>query len=533
MDLSSWIERGADFTPAKPALRFEGLIVSYSALDQRIRALAAGLKSTLGIGRGDRLAWLGTNTPDMVAALFACARLGAMFVPLNWRLAPPEHAYILDHCGAKALIADSGLAASAGVTALAGRFARIAAGGAASGWRDLDDVIGSGGGDDRNPHADGQTPLLLVYTSGTTGRPKGAVLTQDALLWNAINSSHMHDLTSADRVLTTAPLFHVGGLNIQTLPALHAGATVTLHRRFDPGGFLATVASERPTLTVLVPAQMLALLDHPSWPGADLSSLRLITTGSTIVPTALIRRFQARGLTVVQVYGATETAPIAIYQRAADAEKVGNTGKPALHCAVRLVDSQGRDVAAGERGEIWVRGGNVMTEYWNDAEATRAAFTDGWYRTGDLGHRDADGYYTIDDRARDVIISGGENIYPAELENILAESADIAEAAVVGRDHPRWGEVPVAVIVAKAGAVGLTRDKLLALFEGRIARFKHPKDVVFVSALPRNVMGKVQKFALAAMIADYGGGQPAERSGQPAEGGEGGSVWAEKRAGEV
>jgi fatty-acyl-CoA synthase len=238
---------------------------------------------------------------------------------------------------------------------------------------------------------------------------------------------------------------------------------------------------------------------HAAWAGADLSCLRMVTTGSTIVPHGLIEAFHRRGVPVGQVYGCTETAPIATYLRAEQARShVGSVGLPALHSDVRVVDDEGHDVVDGERGEIWVRGDNVMREYWNDPEASAAAFSDGWFRTGDVAERGTDGFLSVVDRKRDMIISGSENVYPAEIERVLADAPAIGEVAVVGRADERWGEVAVAVVVRKDPA--LDADGVLALLDGRLARYKHPHDVIFVDALPRNAMGKVEKPVLRSMV---------------------------------
>lgn len=503
-DLSRWIDRHAAFTPDKPAIRFEGTELTYAALADRVAAVARALKHRLGIGRGDRIAYLGYNGPDMLALLFACARLGAMLVPLNWRLAPPEHAFILGDAAVKALFAEAEFLATA-ETARPGEGCALIAcgpGAAATGRPTLDALAAAAGGDDGNPHISHDCPLLVVYTSGTTGRPKGAVLTQGALFWNAVNSQHMHDLTSRDHVLTVLPLFHVGGLNIQTVPALHLGATVTLHRRFDADAVLRALAEDRPSLTVLVPATLQALIEHPGWRNADLSSLRAVATGSSTVPRGLIEAFHARGIPVLQVYGSTETCPIAVYLRAEEAfSRVGSTGKPGLHCEAKIVDGDGRPVPPGTAGEILVRGPNVMLEYWGDEAATAEALRGGWFHTGDIGRMDADGHVFFEDRKKNVIISGGENIYPAEVERVLREIPGVADGVVVGRSDERWGEVPVAVVTPAPGAA-LSREAVLAAFDGRLARFKHPRDVLFVDALPRNAMGKVQNFRVAQMVRD-------------------------------
>jgi fatty-acyl-CoA synthase len=351
-----------------------------------------------------------------------------------------------------------------------------------------------GGGD--YPPADLTNPLLIVYTSGTTGRPKGAVLRQDALLWNGVMSQHMHGLTSDDHVLTVLPFFHVGGLNIQTTPALHHGASVTIHARFTPETALATIARERPTLTVFVPAIIQAVSDHPDFAAADLSSLKAVSTGSTIVPPHLIERLVARGVPVLQVYGSTETCPVAVYTRlGGDLSRTGSTGLPGLTCEAAIMDDDGVEMPPDTPGEIVVRGPNVFTEYWHNETATREALQDGWYRTGDIGRRDADGYFWVHDRKKNLIISGGENIYPAEVERVLLEHPDVVECGVIGRPDPRWDEVPVAYVIRRAGrSVGAEGLKAHVLTQ--LARFKVPRAFVFVDDLPRTALGKVQHFML-------------------------------------
>lgn len=490
MDLSRIIERWAAFQPYQTALHFQGRDISYAELWQRIEAATRGLAANLAIWRGDRVAYLGFNHPDMLVLLFALARLGGIFVPLNFRLTAPEHRSILEDAGAKAVVVASDFLAHCEPlhTALPDAV-WVAMGQTPAGWRDWTGTIA--GGPTLHAEGDDALPVLIVYTSGTTGAPKGAVHTQASVFWNAVNSTHAHDLVRGDHVLTSLPMFHVGGLNIQTLPALHAGATVTLHPRFEPGLWLEDVARRRPTLSLLIPTTIRAVVDHPHWPRTDLSSLRLLNTGSSTVPETLINAFHERGVPVGQIYGSTETGPISIFLRREDAfRRIGYAGKAALHCEVRLVGADGADVPPGAVGEIWVRGLNVMQGYWNDPN--NSALQDGWFKTGDLGYQDEEGFYRVVGRSKDMIISGGENIFPAELENLLADSPDIAEAAVVGAEDPTWGEVAVAVIVRRPGST-LDEADVLKLFEGRLARFKHPRRIVFAEALPKNAMGKVQK----------------------------------------
>ena len=432
--------------------------------------------------------------------LFACARLRAILLPLNWRLAAPEHARVLGDAKPRlVVVADEFLTHAQPLReSLAG--ALWLSQQPADGWRAWTAVESGGKGRTLPPRHSLDAPVLLCYTSGSTGIPKGVVLTQAALFWNAVNSTHMHDLTGADRVLTTLPMFHVGGLNIQTLPALHAGATVTLHAKFDPVAALDAIVHEHITLAVLVPAQLTAMMELPGWKNADLTSLRVLSTGSTIVPEPFVRRVHERGVPLIQVYGSTETCPIAAYNRAEEAvRKAGSAGLPALHCAIRIVDGEGRDVSAGCDGEILVRGPNVMRGYWNAPEASARVLRDGWYHSGDIGHLDEDGYLYVVSRKHDMIISGGENIYPAEIETVLTECSAIAEACVFGRSDQRWGEKVVAAVVLKPG-VQMSEAEVLAQLEGRIARYKLPREVRFVEALPRNALGKVQRDTLRMAV---------------------------------
>ncbi len=445
-------------------MHFEGIDISYLELWDQVRKTS----NSLQVRKGDRVAWLGYNHPEMLILLFALARLGAILVPLNWRLTAAEHKAILADCTPKCIFSDDAFAshcAELGVPV--GKL--IEAGDSELQGDDGDDVI-------------------IVYTSGTTGKPKGVVLAQSALRFNGYNSIHAHDLTRDDHVLTVLPLFHAGGLNNQTLPALFAGATVTLQRRFDPGLWLAEVAARKPTLSLLVPAAMQAVIAHPAWAATDLSSLRMLNAGSMLVPDSLIRAFHDHGVPVGQIYGCTETAPIATVLRREDAtRKLGSAGKAAPHCEVKLVE-----------GEVWVRGPNVMRGYWNDPVATAAALTpDGWFKTGDLARMDDSGYFWIIGRSKDVIISGGENIYPAELENVLADCPKIAEYAVIGVDDSKWGEAACACVVASKK---MAEAEVLKLFDGRLAKFKHPRRIVFLDSLPRNAMGKVMKLELRQLV---------------------------------
>ncbi len=498
--IDRWIEAHARFTPNKPALVFGPETLTYGDLAAAIGRVAAWLKADHRIGRGDRVAYLGLNAPDQLLLLFAAARLGAMLVPLNWRLAPPELAHAVGDAGAALVVHQPAFAATLAAMAASGTMPPAhasdpAGGGLVAQTADrfpLHPNAGEGAKDD---------PLLIVYTSGTTGRPKGAVLTQGALETNALNAIHMQEMTGADTVLTVLPMFHVGGLNIQTTPALYAGARVILHDRFSPAATLAAIRDARPTLTVLVPATLSALIAHPGWERTDLSSLRAVATGSSDVPHMLMRAFIRRGVPVLQVYGATETGPVAIYQRRTDADtEFGAIGRAGLHTHARIM-VDGRQAEPGEIGEIELKGGNITRGYWNRPDADAEAFRGDWFRTGDLGLADETGVFWFKDRLKNVIISGGENIYPAELERVLGEMEGLKEAAVVGVPDLRWGESPVAVVVREDGE-GPSAETVLAGFDGRLARYKHPKSVVFAEVLPRNALGKIQLDKVRKMAED-------------------------------
>jgi len=502
VDLCSLIDRNAAFSPDKTAIAFEDERLSYAAFAARIERTATALKQELGVGRGDRIAILSLNRPDYLVLLYACARLGAMLVPLNWRLAVAEQLFILNDAGAKVVMLERAFEDL--LPELAPGTSVVGLDFTPPGGTTFESLLARSDGSSRNPHTDLSCPLLIVYTSGTTGRPKGAVLRQEALFWNGVMSQHMHNMTSDDHVLTVLPFFHVGGLNIQTTPALQLGATVTVHARFSPDTALAAIQRERPTLTVMVPAIIQAVSEHPAWPAADLSSLKAIATGSTIVPPHLIERFVARDVPVLQVYGSTETCPIAVYTRlGGDLSRAGSTGLAGLCCEAKVVDHSGNEVPAGAPGEIAVRGPNVFFEYWGNEAATRDALHDGWYRTGDIGLSDADGYFWVRDRKKNMIISGGENVYPAEVERVLLEHPDVRECAVIGRPDPRWDEVPIAYVIPRSGC-RLEVNELRAHLQAQLARYKVPRDIVVVADLPRTALGKVQHFLLKQLDAQSG-----------------------------
>jgi fatty-acyl-CoA synthase len=473
---------------------------TYAELDDRTRRLAGALRD-LGVAPGDRVAYLGPNDPTLIETLFAATALGGVFVPLNWRLTAPELTYIAADCGAAVLVHAAALAGTAGTMVASestslrhlvelGPAFEDLAGGAGSAGSDAPGAIDEPVGLD--------DPAVIIYTSGTTGRPKGATLSHGNITWNCVNVLIDTDLASDEVALVCAPLFHVAALDMVSLPMIVKGGTLVLMGGFDPPEVLELIERHRVTVMFGVPAMFNALAQVPGFAGADLSSLRRLLCGGAPVPLATIRTYLDRGIPFLQGYGMTETSPGALFLGAARAaDKAGSAGVASFFTDVRVVRPDGSDVAPGEKGEVVVAGPNVMLGYWNRPDATAEAMDGDWFRSGDVAVVDDDGYVTIVDRMKDVIISGGENIYPAEVEDAIYSHPDVAECAVIGVPDERWGEVGRAVVVRRPGAA-LDERALLAHLDGRLARYKLPRSVVFAEDLPRSGAGKVLKAELRA-----------------------------------
>jgi fatty-acyl-CoA synthase len=411
------------------------------------------------------------NSPEHVAVFFACAKAGLILAPLSWRLAVPELAYQLDDAEPALFLVEDEHAVLA--DAAARPFERL-------------DLSGQAQGQSPDLSVLDEDPLLLVYTSGTTGRPKGALLTHANCFWTNLSFDLATGVSGDDVVLQILPQFHCGGWNVQALLAWWKGATVVLERAFDPARCLGLIEEKRVTTMMGVPANYLFLSQEPAFASADLSSLRTAVVGGAPMPEVLLDVWHERGVDIVQGYGLTEAAPNVLCLPPEEARrKVGWAGKPYPHVDVRL--------AADD--ELQVRGPNVFAGYWRNAEATALAFDDGWLRTGDVAERDGEGFFRIRGRLKDMYISGGENVYPAEVESVLHEHPAVADAAVVGVPDERWGEVGVAFVVAAAET---SEAELVEFVRGRLARFKAPKAVRFVDSLPRSGMGKVLKEELRA-----------------------------------
>ncbi|MGW6060758.1 o-succinylbenzoate--CoA ligase [Streptomyces sp. NPDC055189] len=503
--LGSWPARRARKTPHRTALTHEGRAVSYAALHSRVLRLAHALRAR-GVRRGDRVAYLGPNHPAFLETFFAAGALGAVFVPLNTRLTAAEITYQLADAGARTLVHSPAhtpvvveLLRAAQVDFLAEVGPEYEELLEHSAEEPLDEAVGP---DD---------VCLLMYTSGTTGRPKGAMLTHANLTWNAVNVLVDTDLTADTVALVSAPLFHAAALGMLALPVLLKGGHCLLVESFDPAGALDQVAEHKVSAMFGVPTMYERLTREPRWQVADLSSLRTLMCGGAPVPTPLIEAYAKRGLAFQQGYGMTEASPGALYLDAEHAErKAGTAGVPHFFTDIRVVRPDLSPADTGETGEVLVRGPHVMAGYWQLPDETAAAFADGWFRTGDAARVDADGFVTIADRLKDMIISGGENIYPAEVESALLAHPDVAECAVIGVPDTRWGEVPRAVVVPRDGTAPAP-DDVLAFLAGRLAKYKIPKSVVCVPELPRTASGKLHKPSLRR---EHGGAQTTNPEGE-------------------
>ncbi|WNF00916.1 long-chain fatty acid--CoA ligase [Streptomyces luomodiensis] len=478
--VGSWTARRARKTPHRAAVVHGGVQITYAQLHDRSTRLAHHLRH-LGVRPGDRVAFLGPNHPSFLETFFAAGQLGAIFVPLNTRLAEPELRHCLTDSGASVLVhtpAFAPFALSCGTPRLVPVGDTLDEDLAAGTPAPLDVPV---------THAD---TAVIMYTSGTTGRAKGAVLTHGNLIWNSLNTLVDGEFAAGDVTLLSAPLFHTAALNMTCLPTVLKGGTLVLEESFSPARTLDLVERLRVTVMFGVPAMFQQIAAEPRFAEADLSSLRMLLCGGAPVPEALIRTYQRRGLGFLQGYGMTEASPgVCLLDAEHALAKPGSAGLPHFFSDIRLVDPAGDDAP---HGELLVEGPNVMSGYWNLPEETAAAFQDGWFRSGDIARTDEDGYVTLVDRAKDMIISGGENIYPAEIENLLYEHPAVGDCAVIGVRDDTWGEVPRAVVVLAPG-VRASAEDILASLEGRLARYKIPKSLVFTDALPRSGAGKLLK----------------------------------------
>ncbi|WP_237057371.1 acyl-CoA synthetase [Microbulbifer sediminum] len=497
MEMFDLLAQRARVTPERPALEDleSGERYNYRELNERAARLAAAACEHWGLRAGDRLAYLGHSRAEFFAMLFGCAKAGLILVPLNWRLAVPELEVLVDDCDPAALVFGGEFGEAA--TALGERWRSltlVALDGPRDSQRDYHRDLAAAEPDlAPHPEKNPDTPWYLLYTSGTTGRPKGVIQTFRMMLANHFNIGLAVNLTADDVLLNVLPLFHTAGINLYSSAVFLVGGCVLVARNFDPAQVLQ-VLEKRATIFFGVPAVYQALLDHPEFDGQRLEGVRSWGCGGAPLSLPVAQRYVDQGIRIRTGMGMTETGPtVFLLDEDLVIDKVGSVGRPQLLTEVRIVDRDGRDLPDGEAGELLVRGPNVTPGYWNRPDATRDAIRDGWLHSGDVARCDQDGCYYIVDRWKDMYISGGENVYPAEVEKVLEQYPDIAEVAVVGMPDERWGEVGKAYFGVRAGVAVPDEDELRAFCRERLAGYKVPRAFQVLDALPRNALGKVIK----------------------------------------
>jgi len=491
------VERGRRFT--------------FEQLNQRSNRTANMLLAQ-GVKPGDRVAVLLKNGIEFVETYFAVAKIGAILVPVNWRLVANEISYILGDSGATALIYDADFDGvifqlQGNDAVVVERYVRVNAiddkSPLAEYAGDYDELVEKASDSEPPIGAYDDELLFIMYTSGTTGHPKGVMLSHNCMLWSGLTSITTSDMRGDDRFLLPMPMFHVGCL-VPVSQLVHRGATGVIMRDIDMGVMFSAIEQEKISITMSVPALLQYMLMAPEREQTDMSSIRWIATGASPVPVSLLKEYEDIGIAIHQAYGLTESCGPGTLLLACDAEsKFGSCGKPQMHTEAKVVGDSGLEVArgSGEVGELILAGQHMMLGYWNKPEATAEALKDGWLYTGDLCTVDEDGFITVCDRKKDMIISGGENIYPAELENVLAACPEVQEAAVIGVESVKWGETPLAIIVPAAGCTP-TKELLKAYCKENLAGYKVPQLFELVEALPRNASGKLLKPELRKQFPD-------------------------------
>ena len=497
MNIVDWIKQRAYLEPQGRTLKDGSLTLSNTEFYQRVLGAVSYLRSR-GVRCGDRVAVMLYNSSLFLELFFGCAHMGAILVPLNYRLAGAELKYLIEDSGSTCLIVDEEFRGKVEPVDLDPEFKVFVN-------QDPRDTLypplgsfESSEGVLPEEKASMDTPLLIIYTSGTTGRPKGVTLSHGNVLWDAI--MHLTEGFYREKALANAPFFHVAGLNAVATQTLYTRGSLVIQKSFDPSATLNLIEEERVTCMFGAPIMLDMMTREPLFETTDFSSVRYITAGSAPVPINLIEKFHKRGVKIRQGYGLTESSPAACLLHDEHAlAKPGSCGKGFFHLEIRIVDDNGRDVPMGDVGELIIKGPNVMLGYWKNPEATRETIRDGWLWTGDLGKKDEDGFIYIVDRKKDLIISGGENICPAEVESVLIQHADVAQVAVIGVPDEKWGEVPVAFVVPEPGAEP-SSEEFIEFCLPRIAKYKIPTAFQFTEELPRNTIGKVNKNLLKERI---------------------------------
>ena len=507
MNIAWWVQRWAALTPEKPAIIFEDRIISYAELCRRADRTSCWLQS-IGIEKGDRVAVMMNNCPEFFDLFLACSRLGAIFVPINFRITPVELDYFIKNCRPRLFVHGDEVAAVVNRLELSSYLPPLMV--AVSGGKD----VGSKAFDFKKETApfDGQKafltqslgpadpeePQVIMYTSGTTGQPKGAVLSHRKTFFNCLNADIFFKLHTSDIMLIFLPLFHSGGLFIQAAPTFYKGATIVLHKKFDPPRIYRDIEVLRVTKFLGVPTVYRELLKVAPEKRGDISSLRVCAGGGEKLTEDLIRKCRDAGLAFRQIMGQTETSILLWASEEEALKKPGTVGRPVFHAEVSILNERGKAAKPGEIGEMVVRGSIMMKEYWQDPVKTEETIKNGYLHTGDLARMDEDGFFYLEGRVGDMYISGGENVYPAEVEKILKLHPAIEDVAVVGMPDETWGETGHAFVIPATGAL-LTEEDVIAICEGKLAKYKWPKKVTFRTEFPRTSLGKIRKGELFSL----------------------------------
>lgn len=497
MNLAAHILKQAELSRERIALSFEGQEWTYGEFAARVYRLAGLLKSR-GVCMGDRVAFLGFNQPAFLEAMVATNALGAIFVPLNFRLTGEELTFIIGDAGVHTLLVDPLLTDI--IEPVVDRLPcqhYFVVGQEQGAFAGLEQAMESAQSIAEAVFLGPHDTLLIMYTSGTTGLPKGAMLTHGNFIWNNVNASYAFGGVRNDITLSAAPLFHIGGLNTGVISALQLGNKIVIMRHFDPGAALELIEQHGVTHMFGAPAMFLFMSQHPAFAQSQLNTIKIFIVGGAPVPEPLLKLYDSRGVQFCQGYGLTETSPFSAFLGPDKAlDKLGSAGLPPITSGVRIVDADNQPLGANARGEICLCGPNIMKGYWNRPEATADAIdAQGWFHSGDIGYLDEEGFLFICDRVKDMVISGGENVYPAEVESVLFGHEAIAEVAVIGLPDDQWGEAVTAVVALNEGQ-SLTLEALRQFAQDKLAKYKLPLRLHQVDVLPRNPAGKVLKFQL-------------------------------------
>lgn len=495
VNVGEWMTHRALMIGSKEGFVGKNGRYTFQEMNDRVNRFANYLLSQ-GIKQGDRIALLCKNHEDFVTAFFGSAKIGAISIPVNWRLQVTETSYILQNSGAKVLIYDEAFSDNVQELKKESLVELYICSGNHQEDITFDSILESSNTEEPNLVSFNDDCILIMYTSGTTGKPKGAMITHHNLIAASLGLTHTVDWWEQDRFLLVAPFFHIGGL-APLIANVHTGCTTVLLEDFEPVTVWKQIEQERITTMMSVPAMLAFMAKTYEKVKPDCSSLRNITCGASPVPASLIQLFKKIGISVQQVYGITEyTGAVSFWKESFDPEKYDSMGKVVMHGALKIVDIHtGEALPPGEVGEILCYGPQVFKGYWQNEEETKKVFIDGWYRSGDVGKIDEDGFLYVVDRLKDMIISGGENIYSAEVEEVLSNHPEIVKAAVIGIPNEKWGEIARAYVV-KTEESSLNEEKVIHYCKSQLASYKAPKEVVFVKQLPRNAVGKILKTVL-------------------------------------